>query len=513
MIFRKLLFLMAFVGSSIVLNGETLPIPEKMDRIMKQQKYQHSTWGIYVKDSKTGAALLDLNSHQLFLPASTTKLFSTAALLNAYGDHYRFKTPVYVQGEIQNSKLKGNLILVAQGDFTFGGRQNDADHIAFTKMDHIYANNIPGAILTPQDPLKAVIELANQVKASGLKEIEGDILIDDRLFETLLKRGMILSPMMINENLIDFVINSAEEGSDALVSWRPQVEGYSVKSKLKTVATDEPLDIQITSDDLGRAILIQGTIPSNQKNVVRTFSIKDPIHFAKAAFIQALRRVGVKVNLIKNQEKELPPQYSYQGLTPVAIWTSPPLTEYTKLILKVSHNIGADLIPLLLAAQKGKTTFNAGMALFGDFVLNTVKISPDEFVFIDGAGGDENRVTPKAEIALLSYMKSLPLDRFKKYYDGLPILGVDGSLEDFAKNSSAVGKARAKPGTGIALNLATNRYFLNTQALGGYVEGKNGQLMEYLIVVNNGQMNTMDDIFPIFEDLSQMTAIIYDISK
>ena len=51
-------------------------------------------------------------------------------------------------------------------------------------------------------------------------------------------------------------------------------------------------------------------------------------------------------------------------------------------------------------------------------------------------------------------MRKLPKDRFNAYYNALPILGQDGSLADFGKTTGAVGKVRAKPGTGIAFNLA-----------------------------------------------------------
>ena len=194
------------------------------------------------------------------------------------------------------------------------------------------------------------------------------------------------------------------------------------------------------------------------------------------------------------------------------MWVSPPLSEYTKLILKVSHNIGADLIPLLLAAQKGEKTFDVGMRALGNFVVDNVKISPDSFVFLDGAGGDENRLTPHAEVAMLEYMYKQPPAQFKKYFDGLPVLGVDGSLADFAKNTSAVEKARAKPGTGVTFNLATQKFFLTTQTLAGYIEGKNGHLIEYMVGVNNAKLPTIEDVPVIFEDESQITAIIYELS-
>ncbi|MBA3720939.1 MAG: D-alanyl-D-alanine carboxypeptidase/D-alanyl-D-alanine-endopeptidase [Parachlamydiaceae bacterium] len=495
------------------INADEKPLPEKMLKIMQQPKYQHSTWGFFAKNAETGQVLYDIHSDEMFLPASTTKLFSVAALLKAYGDDFRFKTPVYLTGEITNGKLKGNLVLVAQGDLTMGGRQIDSDMLAFTKLDHINANQVPGAILTPQDPLLAFNNLAKQIHEKGIKEINGNVFIDENLFQTTEKRGMMVSPIMLNENLIDIVLNPTSVGTTASFSWRPKVEGYSVKNEVKTVATSEKMDLKITSDEAGKNIVVQGTIPMNQKNVLRTFSIKDPNDFARAAFIQSLGAEGITVNIDKIAPKKLSKEIFFEKKQPIAIWTSPPLSEYGKLILKVSHNLGANLVPLLLASQKGQKTFDEGMKLLGNFVIEDVKISPDAFVFIDGAGGDENRVTPQSEVQLLEYVKKLPSKQFTSYMNSLPILGVDGSLEDFGKTTNAVGKVYAKTGTGVSYNLATNKYFLTTQALGGYIEGKNGQLILYMLAVNNGQMPTIEDIFPIFEDLCQVSSVIYELSE
>jgi D-alanyl-D-alanine carboxypeptidase/D-alanyl-D-alanine-endopeptidase (penicillin-binding protein 4) len=485
-------------------------IPSDLQKIMHQTKYEHGIWGIYVKDLESGEILFDLNSEKLFSPASTTKLFSIAALLNGFGDDYRFKTPVYATGKIENGKLEGNLILVAQGDLTMGGRESEKDKISFTKMDHIIANEVPGVILTKEDPLHGFNELAKQIAEKGIKEISGDIIIDDSLFEITQKRGMVLSPMIINENLIDIIISPTMDDKQASLSWRPEVHGYVVHNKIKTVAKGGTLSIQINSDDAGQEITVEGTIPSDQSEIIRTFPIKDPKNFGKLAFIQALQKQGVKINPSQNRTNENITLSTFKDAQKIALWTSPPITEYAKLILKVSHNLGADLVPLLLASHKGKKTFDDGMFLIGEFLKNKVKLSEDSFVLIDAAGGNENRFTPQGEIQLLEYVHKQSAPEFKHFFDALPILGVDGSLEDFAKNSPGAGKVHSKPGTGVAYNLATNKFFLITQALGGFIEGKNGHLFAYMVVVNNGAMPTINDIFGIFEDVSQLSSKIYE---
>jgi serine-type D-Ala-D-Ala carboxypeptidase/endopeptidase (penicillin-binding protein 4) len=486
--------------------GSESNLPKEFHPIMDQPKYSHAFWGLYVKDLQTGKELFNLNADKLFSPASTTKLFSIAALLNAFGDDYRFKTPLYATGPIENGILQGNLVLVGQGDLTLGGREPNPDTLAFTKLDHIIANEVPGVILTKEDPLTAINTLATQVFEHGVREIRGDILIDDRLFETTEKRGMILSPVMINENLIDIVINPAEVGRAANICFRPQVPSYKVINEVKTVGETGPLDIQVNADSTGKRLIIQGTIPVSKSDIVRTFPILDPKSFAKEALMEALKNKGITMKPSTSQQ--LP--HSYDHLNPLAFWTSPPLSEYAKLILKVSHNLGADLVPLLLASHAGQKTFDQGMRLLGNFVTGDVKISPDAFVFIDAAGGNDNRATPKAELQLLSYMHQKSASQFRHFFNALPILGVDGSLEDFGKQTKGAGKIRAKTGTGASYNLATGKFFLTTQALAGYIEGKNGHLLGYMLVVNNAAMPSIDDVFAIFEDESELSSLIYE---
>lgn len=503
---RCLLTLLA-LSATLVLNAA---LPENIEKIMQQNKYKHSTWGIYVRDTETDKTLIDLNSDKMFLPGSTTKLFSTAAWINAYGIDYRFKTPVYAVGTIEEDVLNGNLVLVGQGDLTFGGRQGGEDTLSYTKLDHILANLIPGAQITKEDPEYALLDLARQIYDAGIREVSGDVIIDDTLFETTERRGVVLSPVMINENLIDIVINPSIVGQPAAITWRPQVRGeYSIKNEVNTVVKGEPLSISVSADAIEKQIRVRGTIPEGERDVLRTFTVKNPKEFAKAVFIQALQEQGISI-----RHDQIPFQKSsLSELQPIATWTSPPLSEYVKLILKVSHNIGADLIPLLLASQKGKTRFDEGMLLLGHYVTRNAKISEDTFVFVDAAGGDENRLTPQAELHLLTHMRKQPPEIFKKYFDALPVQGVDGSLADFGNTTAGKGKIHAKTGTGVSFNAATNRFFLTTQTLAGYIEGKNGHLLEFMIAVNNATMPDTKDVFAIFEDQSKIASTIYDLTQ
>jgi D-alanyl-D-alanine carboxypeptidase len=57
------------------------------------------------------------------------------------------------------------------------------------------------AVEPPDDPLSALDELAAAVKAAGIARVNGDVVVDDRLFMPHKFPDGLLSPMWVNENL------------------------------------------------------------------------------------------------------------------------------------------------------------------------------------------------------------------------------------------------------------------------------------------------------------------------
>lgn len=107
------------------------------------------------------------------------------------------------------------------------------------------------------------------------------------------------------------------------------------------------------------------------KTLVQTFRIddpagpQDPAAFARTTFIQALRRAGVKVaaSLVgPNPSYSLPPARVYSANTQVAELVSAPYAQYSKLILKVSHNLGANLSLTLFGLAHGVNTIPAALS-------------------------------------------------------------------------------------------------------------------------------------------------------
>ncbi len=92
-------------------------LAEQINSNLSQPPLDRAHWGIDVVDLDSGKTLYAQNPDQLFLPASNTKLFTTAAALAIAGPDYRFRTTVEAEGKIDDhGRLPGDLVIVGRGD-------------------------------------------------------------------------------------------------------------------------------------------------------------------------------------------------------------------------------------------------------------------------------------------------------------------------------------------------------------------------------------------------------------
>ena len=126
------LALSALIGCAAWTPARSQSVPPEIKAVMDKPAYKNSIWGLRVVDLETGKPLIDLKPDHQFIIGSVRKVFTLGELLNQIGPNYTYDTPVYREGSIGNrGTLKGNLILVASGDITMGGRTNPDGTIAY----------------------------------------------------------------------------------------------------------------------------------------------------------------------------------------------------------------------------------------------------------------------------------------------------------------------------------------------------------------------------------------------
>jgi D-alanyl-D-alanine carboxypeptidase/D-alanyl-D-alanine-endopeptidase (penicillin-binding protein 4) len=460
----------------------------KIEAVINGPDYRQAHWGILIVDTDDGETVYAYNPDHLFFPASTTKLYSCSAALAALGPDYRFVTPVYRRGPLKDGRLSGDLILVAQGDLTFGGRTDGSGRMAFKDYDHIYANGNTRAELTDTDPLAGLKSLAGQIAAAGIRHIDGDVLIDDRLFAKSRGSGSgpgLLTPIVVNDNVVDIIVTPASgAGQPASVQMRPETAFVQMDAQVDTVAEGKPVRVDVRAAG-AHSFTVRGQIPAKTKPLVRIYAVDDPALFARALFMESLRREGVEVtaNPLLPPAAELPEKESYARLNRAAAFTSPPFSEVVKVTLKVSHNLYASTLPLLIAAKDGKRTVADGLHWQRQF-LGDLGIDVGTISFGGGAGGSNaDGVTPRATVQLLRALSNRL--EYKALHAGLPILGVDGTLVDaVAADSPARGKVYAKTGTLSWDDVMNERTLLTSKALAGTMTTAKGRSLILALYVN-----------------------------
>ncbi|HEX4591117.1 MAG TPA: D-alanyl-D-alanine carboxypeptidase/D-alanyl-D-alanine-endopeptidase [Gemmataceae bacterium] len=483
-------FLLTVIGALLAGPGAVAEdLSTRIGAVIDGPEYRHGRWGVLVVDAAKGRVVYEHNADQLFLPASTTKLYSCSAALHALGPNFRFETPVYRRGSVEAGHLHGDLILVASGDLTLGGRTLPDGSLAFTNTDHTYADATTTTdALTPTDPLAGLNELAKQVKAAGIDSVEGDVLIDARLFEPAASSGSgprLVTPIVVNDNVIDVIVTAAAAANQpAAVSLRPETAFITLDAQVQTTAEDRP-SIDVSSPGHG-SLIVRGHIPLTAKPQLRIHAVEDPATFARTLLIEALRRRGVAVtgSPLREPRVDLPERDAYARLTRVAAFTSPPFSEAVKVTLKVSQNNYASSMPLLVAAKHGERTLAAGLRRQRDF-LRDLGIDRNSVSFAGGAGGDRaDATTPRATVSLLQALAKQP--EWSAIEAGLPVLGKDGTLATAAnRDGPASGHVHAKTGTLWYEDVMNGRALLRSKALAGMMTTARGTKLIYAMFVND----------------------------
>jgi PBP4 family serine-type D-alanyl-D-alanine carboxypeptidase len=510
-------------------NDNSAKVPADIKAIFNKPAYKNAVWGLRIVDLGTGRELMDLEPQCNFFIGSVRKIFSVGELLSQVGPAYRYNTPVYRRGELNGSGvLHGDLVLVASGDLTMGGRTNPDGTVAVTDFDHNEADSLGNATLTKPNPLAGYIDLARQVAKSGVKEVTGNVVIDDRLFQPFNFRGQFdVRPIFVNGDLVDLSIRPTSPGKPASVLSRPVSSALAVDNKLSTSAAHSQEKITLNPvapqciGKTGCTAAIAGLLPidfipplTNKYPLIQAFRITQPSNYARTVFIEALKAAGVTIHtpsVAENPVQLLPAKWSYTPNTKLAELKGLPYGETAKLILKVSYNIGADTSLVLFGLTQGTDNMRDALKVEQKNLATNYGISLNEIHFVDGSGGGPTTATNRSVTKILIDLKGKP--SFPTFFNDLPKLGVDGSLgfvTDFKSDPSlagAAGKVTAKTGTYVEGNNAG--LLLKGQAFGGYITTKRGRELVYELVVNNVVITSLDDVLRTFQDEGRISAMLW----
>jgi D-alanyl-D-alanine carboxypeptidase/D-alanyl-D-alanine-endopeptidase (penicillin-binding protein 4) len=174
----------------------------------------------------------------------------------------------------------------------------------------------------------------------------------------------------------------------------------------------------------------------------------------------------------------------------------------------VSHNLGANQLPLILAAREGLTTLEEGLAI-EMAALQAGGLTSADVEIADGQGLPGNRITPAGMTTYLRYLTGT--DTFQRFYDSTPILGGDGSLANvLPEGDPAIGAAHAKTGTLVGAGVSTP-FVLETKALAGYLDAASGERFAFAVFVNDVPIDDVSAVFEANNDLGAIASQLYQL--
>lgn len=504
--------------------------PEAIGEVFAAPRYREASWGLRVVDAGSGEVLIDQAPETMFYIGSVRKLFSVGLLLETVGADHTFDTTVYRQGEVRGEGvLTGDLVLRAGGDLCVGGRTNPDGTLAVPNNDHNEANSLGNAQLPEPDPLAGYRKLAQQVAASGIKRVQGEVVVDDRLFQPFNFRDEFqATAIFVNDDVVDLSLSPGPVGARARVEVRPRSEALKVNESVLTGGPGSRLEIDLDPDippDIGvpgASARVKGVLPIDFKPpftgafpLIRNFRISKPTNFARTVFIEELRRAGIVVQaaaVAENPASKLGPKDSYAEADKIATLVGDRYGELARYILKVSYNLGADTSLMLLGLTQGVDNQAAALEKERALFSQRYGLTADAMQFVDGSGGGETLARTATVTSLLSQLLKSP--QAAALEAALPVLAVDGSLAfvtNFRSDPSlagAAGQVRGKTGTYL---VGTDQGSLLTkgQALGGVVDTRGGRRLVFMLVVNNVPVSGIEELMEIFQDQGTVSAILW----
>jgi len=483
------------------------PLKVQVATLLKDPAVSRAHWGIYVT-RMDGKPIYAMNEAQLFQPASNNKMFTTATALALLGPDTTYETKIVGKGVFSGpSKLGGNVVLVGAGDANLSGRT----------LPYVEPADRPTPAPPAPGPLRYLEQMADQVAATGLKVVNGDVVGDDTLFpwepyaedwtidDAVWGYGAPVSALTINDNQIKVTVAPGDtEGKPATLTLSPAVSYYKIDFSVTTGAAKSASSVQMERMPGSKDLRIYGSIAVDAEPDVEEVAIQDPAEYAALALKAMLEARGIEVTGKARAEHRL--STDTQGLLAVssqpvadltqratapaanpaekllASHTSPTLEENMVVTNKVSQNLHAELfLHHLGVAVLGDGSIAGGARVVRAFLTASVGIDPDDFIFFDGSGlSGHDLVTPRAAAKLLQFATTQPW--FAGWKRSLPIGGEDGTLAERFPKPPLKDHLFAKTGT-----------LGEARALSGYLECASGKTVIFSIMVGNHTPRTHAD--------------------
>ena len=430
-----------------------------IDAILTREVFTPAIVAVDIRDLATGRVIYERNAGLNVKPASTMKLFTTAAILEAESGGKSAATTVETAGRLDGlGRVLGDLYLVGRGD------PNLSDRFPWRSEK------------SPFD------QLARDLKEAGVTRIEGRLIGYDGLFsnesipdgwtadDLVWSYGAEVTALSAFDSTVRLKLLPGErEGDPAVTTVEPATGFLRIVNGVKTLPRGAASEVTLTRELGSRDVVLTGGLAVGGEGWSGSVAAPEPTLFATTLLAEALTRQGIVVrDAVATSREPLP-----QGLRPLASVKGPGIAEQIKVVNKESQNLHAEtLLRRLGLHASNEASVAAGVKAREEF-LRQMGVRFADTAMYDGSGLSRSDLTSaRAEVDLLVAMARHP--QAAAFRDSLPIAGVDGTLRRRMKDTPAQGRVFAKTGS-----------LRHVNALAGYVDAASGRRFALSIIVNH----------------------------
>lgn len=411
-------------------------------------------FGLLVTD-EAGGELVAVNPDGRFIPASNTKLLTTAA---AYASLGGLDQPDAAGGAsvalVPTHHGSPNLIIIGRGD----ARLSSA------------ADCVTNCLAALADAVAARTRRVNYVVA------DASLFRDERWSPGMswnnihTRSGTGVAALSLDDNEWALRVTPGAVGQPPTVE---SSEYLRVVNRATTIATGETaLDFHRLPG--GETIVLTGSIVASASPAILRLGIDDPADYVAWRMMALLEARGVSVagRMADFRRPGESRARDFSAIGDFARLTPSPLAEDIVRINKESQNLHAELLLRRIGLARDDGSIEGGVAGVAA-MMERAGAARTGWDISDGSGmSTYNRLSPRATVALLRWASGQPWG--VAWRESFPVAGVDGTLRNRFRGTSLEGRLFAKTGS---LNA--------TSALSGYLTARSGRTLTFSFFAND----------------------------
>ena len=447
----KLIPYVLCIFSSISSANSNLP-PTQISAVLNDFNIPLNSVSILVKKIGQNKPLLSINPRNPMDPASIIKILPTWVALEKLGPNFRWRTEFFINGNILNGVLDGDLVIKGYGD--------------------------------PYLLLEDLWKIKRNLSLMGINTIKGDVIINNSYFEKISgaseHRNYSVNPsaLLLNFKSVEFYLFPVPNRNQIRIVTIPSLNGLKIVNEI--IPTNEHCsnkNINLNFDNFGsnyEVVKFSGKLPIKCKS----YRLSRPVMSPDLYFYGALKSLFEETggNIFGSLKKN--PTLSESDLTLIHTHQSKPLGDIVKALNKWSNNVMTKMLVYKLGDKNNTLQIKRrdGVNSVTNFLLNS-GVFTSGLRLIDGSGLSRNaRCSAKTISETLEKAKNSFI--MAEFISSLSVAGQDGTTRNRFKMIKNASRARLKTGTKK-----------DVSSLAGYVFSEEGDAYSLVLIINKSNLS------------------------